>query len=79
MSKAIELMTGDLFEHMESIPDQSIDLVFSSPPYSAEARSYGIDFNLKGQDWVNWMVDVFKECARCCKGLIAFGIVTGKH
>jgi len=35
------------------------------------ARTYGIDFSLAGQAWVDWMVDVFEACRRVCKGLVA--------
>jgi hypothetical protein len=56
-------------------PD-SVDLVFGSPPYE-DARTYGIDFKLKGQDWVDWMVEVVRESARISKGLIAF-VVQGR-
>lgn len=51
--------------------DKSIDLVFCSPPYE-DARTYGIDFRLKGQEWVDWCVPRFVECMRVCKGLVAW-------
>jgi len=53
-----------------------VDLVFCSPPYE-DARTYGIDFNLKGQDWVDWALPRFLECIRVCKGLVAW-VVEGK-
>lgn len=28
-------------------------------------------FNLRGQEWVDWMVEVFRECQRVCRGLVA--------
>lgn len=56
--------------------DKSIDLVFCSPPYEA-ARTYGIDFNLKGQAWVNWAVPRYLECLRVCRGLVAW-VVEGQ-
>jgi len=58
------------------MPTDSVDLVFGSPPYE-NARTYGIDFNLKGQEWVDWMVSVYEEAARVCKGLVAF-VVQGR-
>jgi hypothetical protein len=51
-------------------------LVFGSPPYE-DCRTYGINFNLKGQDWVDWMVAVVQESLRVCRGLVAF-VVEGK-
>jgi site-specific DNA-methyltransferase (adenine-specific) len=48
-----------------------IDLVFGSPPYG-KARTYNIGFNLTGEKWVAWMVEVVKAALRCCRGLVAF-------
>lgn len=63
---------------IQQIPlaDQSVDLVFCSPPYE-DARTYGIDFNLFGQMWVDWAVCGFLECLRVCRGLVAW-VVEGK-
>ncbi len=70
------IICGDCLEVMPTLDADSVDLVFGSPPYE-DARTYGIDFNLKGQEWVDWMVQVFKESLRICKGLVAF-VVEGK-
>jgi hypothetical protein len=53
------------------MPADSVDLVFCSPPYEA-ARTYGIDFNLRGDAWVEWAVDRYLECVRVCRGLVAW-------
>lgn len=73
------IICGDCLEVMAGLPAGSVNLVFGSPPYE-DARTYGIDFRLKGQDWVDWMVQVFKESLRVCDGLVAFvveGITRG--
>lgn len=70
------LIQGDCLELMVSMEPDSVDLVFGSPPYE-DARTYGIDFNLKGQEWVDWMVQVYEEATRVCKGLVAF-VVQGR-
>lgn len=70
------VITGDCLEVMKDWPDNCVDLVFGSPPYE-DARTYGIDFNLQGQEWVDWMVSVVQESLRVCKGLVAF-VVEGK-
>ena len=67
---------ADCLEWMRSQPDDSVDLVFCSPPYEA-ARTYGIDFNLKGQEWVDWCVPRFVECVRLSRGLVAW-VVEGQ-
>ncbi len=71
-----QAMLGDCLEEMRRLPEQSIDLVFGSPPYE-DARTYGIDFKLKGQAWVDWMVQVYRESLRVCRGLVAF-VVEGR-
>jgi hypothetical protein len=57
-------------------PDNCVDLVFGSPPYEA-ARTYGIGFKLRGQEWVDWMVERIVEMVRICKGLVAM-VVEGQ-
>jgi hypothetical protein len=53
-----------------------VDFVFFSPPYE-DCRSYGIDFALKGQQWVDWILQVIRELSRVCTGLVAC-VVEGK-
>jgi site-specific DNA-methyltransferase (adenine-specific) len=63
-------MKGDC----QSIPleDNSVDLVFCSPPYESQ-RSYSeLEFNLSGDDYVNWAADCFMECLRVCRGVVAW-------
>lgn len=71
-----EVFQSDCLEWMRSQPDNSVDLVFGSPPYEA-ARTYGIGFSLKGQEWVDWMVERMVEMVRISKGLVAM-VVEGQ-
>lgn len=71
------IFCGDCLKVMSGhMPSDSVDLVFGSPPYE-DARTYGMDFGLKGQEWVDWMVKVYKESLRVCTGLVAF-VVQGR-
>lgn len=70
------LITDDCLTAMKQMPDNSVDLVFTSPPYEA-ARSYNIVFNLSGQDWVDWAKERYLECLRVSKGLVAW-VVEGR-
>lgn len=72
----VKIVHADCLEWMKSQPDNSVDLVFGSPPYEA-ARTYGIGFSLKGQDWVDWMVERMVEMVRISKGLVAM-VVEGQ-
>ena len=66
----------DCLEFMADTPDDSFDLTITSPPYE-DVRSYGIDFRLKGDEWVEWSVKRFVECVRITRGLVAW-VVEGK-
>lgn len=72
----MKVVCQDCLDWMRDQPDNSVDLVFGSPPYEA-ARTYGIDFKLKGQDWVNWMVERMLEMVRVSSGLVAM-VVEGQ-
>lgn len=70
------IIVGDSLSVMRKMPDNSVDLVITSPPYE-DARTYGIGFSLKGQDWVDWCVDRYLECSRISRGLVAW-VVEGR-
>lgn len=71
-----DLVVGDCLDVLRQMPDDSVDLVLTSPPYE-DARTYGIDFNLKGEAWVEWAVERYLECVRVCRGLVVW-VVEGK-
>ncbi len=73
-----ELIQGDCLKIIPQLSEDSVDLVFGSPPYE-NARDVKSDpFPvLKGQEWVDWMISVYKESLRVCKGLVAF-VVQGR-
>ena len=71
-----QIIQGDCLKVLRRFPPNYFDLGFGSPPYE-DARTYGIDFNLKSQEWVDWMVEVYKASLRVCKGLVAF-VVQGR-
>lgn len=66
----VRFQVGDCLKRMKKEPDDSVDLVFTSPPYE-DARTYGIDFKLIGDKWVDWMFDRVVESLRICRGLVA--------
>lgn len=69
--EANKLICADCVEWMRAQPADSVDLVFGSPPYEAQ-RTYGTGFDLKGQAWVDWMVEVFRASLHISRGLVAF-------
>jgi DNA modification methylase len=66
MSK-IQILTGDSFELIKDLPDNSVDLVLTSPPY-ADIISYGKDISVKKPtEYVEWILPLFKEILRVLK------------
>ena len=74
-----DVLTGKAQSHIDAadaikwlgrLPADCLDLVVFSPPYE-RARTYGIDFDLSGQAWVDWLVEVFRAASRTCRGLVA--------
>jgi hypothetical protein len=63
------LRQGDCLKLARSIPERSVDLVFTSPPYEGQ-RTYRIGFRLRGQAWVDWLAERIIACARLCRGLV---------
>ena len=62
---------SDAIGFWKSLPDDSVDLCFCSPPYE-NCRTYGLKERLPaGQAWVDWMVAVVTAAAPKVKGLIA--------
>jgi len=72
----VSLYRGDSLEILPTMAEKSVDLVFGSPPYE-DARLYDMDFRLKGQAWVDWMVKVVQASLRVSRGLVAF-VVEGR-
>jgi hypothetical protein len=72
----VELLVGNCLELLPCFPPNSVDLVFGSPPYE-DARTYDIAFGLRGQEWVDFMVQVFRASLRICRGIVAF-VVEGR-
>jgi len=65
------LIRGDCLEVMAGMEPGSVDLVFGSPPYELQ-RDYGIGFDLKGEEWVAWMVKIVQAALRITKGMAGF-------
>lgn len=63
----IQILTGDSFELIKDIQDNSVDLVITSPPY-ADIVSYGKNVSIKkSNDYVDWLLPLFKEIHRVLK------------
>lgn len=73
LTEGHRIIQGDCLDVLKQYPDDSVDLVFTSPPYLSQ-RSYSIDFNLKCDEWVPWAMERYLECCRISRGLVAWVI-----
>ena len=70
----IDLKCGDCLELMKDIPDESIDLIITSPPYNiGNMHSNHLQFgtyqgnNMKEEEYQAWQIKVLDECYRVLK------------
>jgi len=62
-----KVYTGDSFELIKQVDDDSIDLIVTSPPY-ADTKSYGKKINVLHPDkYVGWITPLFVEMNRTLK------------
>lgn len=57
-----ELCFGDCREILRQIPDNSIDLIFTSPPYSNQRKK-----TFGGDNYVEWFIPIAKQLFRVLK------------
>jgi len=61
------ILEGDCFELIKTLPDNSVDLVITSPPY-ADIVNYGKDISIKkSNEYCDWLLPVFNEIHRVLK------------
>lgn len=73
-----KILHGDCLSVLPTLPEQSVDLVFGSPPY-CDARTYddgtlpdGHSVSRNCDDWVAWMLDVTEAALRVSKGAVVW-------
>lgn len=71
MDKQIQLYLGDCLEIMKTIPDESIDLVLTDPPYGITACEWDIDISAN-------LVTMWYELLRCGKEKTAYIFTTSQ-
>ena len=63
-NKQIVLFHGDCLKFLSTIPNNTIQLIVTSPPYNI-GKSYEKKASL--DDYLNWQNEIIKESARCLK------------
>ena len=67
-----KLYLGDSKEVLKNLPDNSIDLIFTSPPYADQRKStYG---GIHPDRYVSWFLPISKELLRVLKPTGTFGL-----
>jgi len=62
-----KIVKGDCFDLIKKMPDNSVDLVITSPPYS-DIVNYGKSVSTKKpDDYCDWILPLFKEIYRVLK------------
>lgn len=61
------IFCGDCLEVMKELPDQSIDLVVTSPVYNIGCNYNTYDDNLSSEDYLQWMNNIFAQLHRLLK------------
>lgn len=65
MQSKIELFLGDCQDKLEHLPDDSVDLIFTSPPYADQRKStYG---GITAEKYVEWFLPISKQLLRVVK------------
>lgn len=69
-----EVIQGDCLEVMKDMPDKSVDMVLTSPPYNiGKMHSNSLQFgsydgnDMKEEDYQKWQIDFLDECFRVLK------------
>jgi DNA modification methylase len=61
------ILEGDCFDLIREQPDNSVDLVITSPPY-ADIVNYGNNISIKKpKEYVDWLLPLFREIHRVLK------------
>ena len=68
----VKIFLGDCKDILKKIPDNSIDLIFTSPPYADQRRNtYG---GIHPDEYVEWFLPISKELLRVLKPTGTFAL-----
>lgn len=80
-----ELLLGDTLEILKQMSSESVDMIFTSPPYNLDISNSKGDFkleydnwedNMEYEDYCRWQIDILNECYRIVKsGGLCFIII----
>lgn len=62
-----DLRPGDCLAGMKDLPDESVDIVVTSPPYNLGIKYQEYDDNLSSEDYLTWSLEWAGEVSRTLK------------
>lgn len=68
---------GDCVPIMRTFPARMFSATFFSPPFQDKRLYPPLNFKLKGQNWVDWMIPVVIESARVTDGIVFVNMSSG--
>ena len=80
-----KLILGDCLEEMRKMPDKSVDVVFTSPPYNDSGqtekdkqlrRHFKYEVAEKRDDWFEWQIQCIDEMLRVAKRAVLYNVQT---
>lgn len=69
---ASRVVIGDCLEVLAAMPDNSVELVVTSPPYHGKMLRYGASAKgrMDAKQWAAWMCEVVTQCVRVSSGSV---------
>ena len=61
------ILFGDCLEHLQKIPDNSVDFIFADPPYNLKKKYNNYTDNLEISEYYDWCDEWLDELARILK------------
>ena len=75
-----QILCGDAVETLRQLPDESVDCTVTSPPYYRQRDYTGLDqigLEKTPQEYIDRLVEVFRECLRVTKESGSLWVVIG--
>ena len=69
-----KIINGDCLKVMKKMPDKSVDMVFTSPPYNRKRNDKYEEYDDTVVDYLALLIDSATECLRLSKGHVIFNI-----
>lgn len=62
-----KVFPGDIFQLLDSLPDKSVDMIFSDPDYNVGVKYEGKSYTVSFDNYIEWYVTLAKKSLRVLK------------